>query len=107
MEICATGLGAVEPPLADGMNSCAPDGECTTDSAAIVIRHTRVRPQVWIGGYQLGGQDILFSFLEPNFVGINSVIVRIPRNLPANAAAEVVIAAAGRLSQAGVTMAVE
>ena len=107
VEICATGLGAVEPPLADGMNSCAPDGECPPDGSTIVIRHTRVRPQVWIDGYRLGEQDILFSFLEPNFVGVNSVVVRIPRNLPANDAAEVVIAAAGRLSQPGVTMAVE
>ena len=107
MEICATGLGAVEPPLADGMNSCPPHGACPSDGSTIVIRHTRVRPQVWIDGYRLGEQDILFSFLEPNFVGVNSVVVRIPRNLPANDAAEVVIAAAGRLSQPGVTMAVE
>ncbi len=107
VEICATGLGAVEPPPADGMNSCPPHGECPADGSTIVIRHTRVRPQVWIGGYRLGEQDILFSFLEPNFVGVNSVIVRIPRNIPANDAAEVVIAAGGRLSQAGVTMAVE
>ena len=107
VEICATGLGAVEPPLADGMNSCPPDGRCPTDGSTIAIRHTRVRPQVWIGGYRLGGQDVLFSFLEPNFVGVNSVIVRIPRNIPANAAAEVVIAAGGRRSQPGVTVAVE
>ena len=50
---------------------------------------------------------MLFSELKPNFGGVNMVIVKIPRNIPAVSAAEVVISAGRRQSQPGVTIAVE
>lgn len=52
-------------------------------------------------------EDVLISGLEPNFVGVDMVIVKISRNIPAAAAAEVVISAGRRQSQPGVTIAVE
>ena len=105
--IYATGLGAVEPPAADGMNSCPPNGVCSADGAGVIVRRTAARPLVRIGAYELAPENVLFSGLEPNFVGVNMVIVRIPPNLPPSPAAEVTVSVGGRESQAGVTIALE
>ena len=107
LEIYATGLGAVEPPLADGRNSCAPDGVCLADGSNAVLRHTTARPRVWIGAHELAPENILFSGLAPSFTALNMVVVEVPRNVPPSAAAEIVIAIGGRRSQSGVTIAVE
>ncbi len=107
LEIYATGLGAVEPPLADGMNSCAPDGVCLANGSNAVLRHTTARPRVWIGAYAVSPENIRFSGLAPDMAGVNLVIVEIPRNLTPSNAAELRLAVAGRISQSGATIAVE
>ena len=107
LEIYATGLGAVEPPLADGMNSCLPDGVCLEDGSNAVLRHTAARPRVWIGAYAVSPENVRFSGLAPDMAGVNLVIVEIPRNLTPSAAAELRLATAGRMSQSGATIAVE
>ncbi len=107
LEIYATGLGAVEPPLADGMNSCAPDGVCLEDGSNAVLRHTIARPRVWIGAYAVSPENVRFSGLAPDMAGVNLVVVEIPRNLTPSNAAELRLAAAGRSSQSGATIAVE
>lgn len=44
VEICAMVLGAVEPSIADNVNSCPPNGLCLADGSRTVSRHTvRVR----------------------------------------------------------------
>ncbi len=107
LEIYATGMGAVEPPLADGMNSCAPDGVCLEDGSNAVLRHTAARPRVWIGAYAVSPENVRFSGLAPDMAGVNLVVVEIPRNLTPSNAAELRLAAAGRISQSGATIAVE
>ncbi len=107
LEIYATGLGAVEPPLADGMNSCAPDGVCLEDGSNAVLRHTAARPRVWIGGWPLPPDSIRFSGLAPDMAGVNLVVVELPTWLPPSDAAEVYLTIAGRSSQSGATIAVE
>ncbi len=107
LEIYATGLGAVEPPLADGMNSCAPDGVCLEDGSNVVLRHTAARPRVWVGAYAVSPENVRFSGLAPDMAGVNLVVVEIPRNLTPSNAAELRLAVAGRISQSGATIAVE
>ncbi len=107
LEIYATGLGAVEPPLADGMNSCLPDGVCLEDGSNAVLRHTAARPRVWIGAYAVSPENVRFSGLAPDMAGVNLVVVEIPRNLTPSNAAELRLAAAGRISQSGATITVE
>ncbi len=107
LEIYATGLGAVEPPLADGMNSCAPNGVCLANGSNAVLRHTAARPRVWIGAYAVSPENVRFSGLAPDMAGVNLVIVEIPRNLAPSNAAELRLALAGRISQSGATIAVE
>ena len=107
LEIYATGLGAVEPPIADGMNSCAPNGVCLADGSNVVLRHTAARPRVWIGGWPLPAESVLFSGLAPDLAGVNVVTVELPTWLPPSEAAELRLAVGGASSQSGVTVAVE
>ena len=107
LEIYATGLGAVEPPLAEGMNSCAPDGVCLEDGSNAVLRHTAARPRVWIGAYAVSPENVRFSGLAADMAGVNLVVMEVPRNLAPSNAAELRLAVAGRSSQSGATIAVE
>ena len=107
LEIYATGLGSVEPPLADGMNSCLPDGVCLADGSNVVLRHTTERPRVSIGGVEVAADGVLFSGLAPALAAVHLVVVEVPAGIEPSAAAEVIIAIGGRASQAGVTVAVE
>ncbi len=107
LEIYATGLGAVEPPLVDGMNSCAPDGVCLEDGSNAVLRHTAARPRVWIGVWPLPAENVRFSGLAPDMAGVNLVVVEVPRNLTPSNAAELRLAVASRISQSDATIAVE
>ena len=107
LEIYATGLGAVEPPIADGMNSCEPDGVCLADGSNVMLRHTAARPRVWIGGLPLAAENVRFSGPAPDMVGVNQVVVDIPPDLRPSDAAELRLTVAGRSSQSGVTIAVE
>ena len=107
LEIYATGLGPVSPPLADGMNSCAPAGVCLADGSNVALRHTTERPRVRIGGVEVAADGVLFSGLAPTLAAVDMVVVEVPAGIAPSAAAEVVIAVGGRESQAGVTIAVE
>ena len=107
LEIYATGLGAVDPPLADGMNSCAPAGICLADGSNVVLRHTTERPRVSIGGVAVAADGVLFSGSAPTLAAVDMVLVEVPAGIEPSAAAEVLIAIGGRASQPGVTVAVE
>ena len=104
LEIYATGLGPVYPPLADGENSCAPDGVCLADGANVALRRTAERPRVSIGGVEVAEDGVLFSGSAPAAVGM--VLVEVPAGIAPSAAAEVIVAIGGG-SQSGVTIAVE
>ena len=107
LEIYATGLGAVDPPLADGMNSCLPAGVCLADGSNVVLRHTTERPRVSIGGVAVAADGVLFSGSAPTLAAVDMVLVEVPAGIEPSAAAEVLIAIGGRASQPGVTVAVE
>ena len=107
LEIYATGLGPVDPPVADGMNSCAPEGVCLADGSNVALRRTTERPRVSIGGVEVAADGVLFSGLAPALAAVHLVVVEVPAGIAPSAAAEVIIAIGGRASQAGVTVAVE
>ena len=107
LEIYATGLGPVDPPVADGMNSCLPAGICLADGSNVVLRHTTERPRVSIGGVAVAADGVLFSGSAPTLAAVDMVLVEVPAGIEPSAAAEVLIAIGGRASQPGVTVAVE
>ena len=107
LEIYATGLGPVSPPLADGMNSCLPAGVCLADGSNVVLRHTTERPRVSIGGVAVAADGVLFSGSAPTLAAVDMVLVEVPAGIEPSAAAEVLIAIGGRESQPGVTVAIE
>ena len=107
LEIYATGLGPVYPPVADGENSCAPDGVCRADGANVALRHTAERPRVSIGGVAVAADGVLFSGLAPALAAVDMVLVEVPAGIAPSDAAEVIVAGGGRESQPGVTIAVE
>ena len=102
LEIYATGLGALEPPLAAGQTPCgAASGAC--GSAA--LRRIAGPVQVWIGG--TAPAQVLFAGAAPTLAGVNVVLARVPSGIRPNEAAEVLLIVGGRSSQPGVTVAVE
>ena len=107
LEIYATGLGPVYPPVADGENSCAPDGVCLADGSNVVLRHTAERPRVSIGGVAVAADGVLFSGLAPTLAAVDMVVVEVPAGIAPSDAAEVIVAIGGGSSQSGVTIAVE
>lgn len=66
--ILATGLGAVDIPVANGQSS--------TDQ----LRRTTTVPTVLFGG--MPATQVDFSGLAPQFVGVNQINVKIPANAP-------------------------
>ena len=107
LEIYATGLGPVYPPVADGENSCLPAGVCLADGSNVVLRHTTERPRVSIGGVAVAADGVLFSGLAPTLAAVDMVVVEVPAGIAPSAAAEVIVAIGGGSSQSGVTIAVE
>ena len=107
LEIYAAGLGTVQPQQTDGRNSCPTNDVCLSNGSNAVLRHTVARPRVWIGDYELAAENIRFSGLAPSMIGINLVVVEVPRNVPPSAAAELRLAVGGLRSQSGATIAVE
>ncbi len=107
LELYATGLGPVQPPVADGENSCGPEGVCLADGSNVALRRTTARPRVSIGGVEAAEERVLFSGLAPTLAGVNAILVEVPPGLAPNDATEVIIAIGGRTSQPGVTIAVE
>ena len=89
--ILATGLGAVDQPIADGANS--------TD----MTRNTLAQPTVLIGGV---AAQVTFSGLSPQFVGINQINVTIPAGTPTGNAVSLQIQVNGTINSNPVSIAV-
>ena len=89
--IYATGLGAVDLSIADGMGS------------SDALRYTVTKPRVLIGG---ASAQVLFSGLSPDFVGVNQLNVVVPDGADTGVQ-PVQIMFGGVTSSAKVTMAVQ
>jgi uncharacterized protein (TIGR03437 family) len=68
--IYATGLGAVDQPIADGANSLD------------ALRNTLTPPVVLVGGLSA---KVAFSGLSPQFVGVNQLNIVVPNAAPGDA----------------------
>ena len=84
LQILATGLGAVDSPIANGAASLDK------------LRRTVVVPLVLIGGQSM---PVAFSGLSPQFPGVNQVNITIPQGAPTGHAPS--SAASGRNHQPG------
>ena len=89
--ILATGLGAVDQPIADGANS------------ADQQRNALAAPTVLIGGVPA---QVTFSGLSPQFVGINQINVTIPAGTPTGNAVSLQIQVNGTINSNTVFIAV-
>jgi uncharacterized protein (TIGR03437 family) len=65
--VYATGLGAVDVPIADG--------QASTDQT----RNTLIKPTVMVGGL---AANVLFSGLTPQYPGVNQLNVIVPNAVP-------------------------
>lgn len=90
--IYATGLGQVDNPPADG--GIPPAG---------TLVNTLTKPIVTVGGMTA---QVLFSGLQPQFVGVNQVNIIIPPNAPTGDAVPLQIQMGGITSPNNVTIAV-
>jgi uncharacterized protein (TIGR03437 family) len=93
--IYATGLGAVDNPPADG--GIPPAG---------TLVNTLTKPIVMLGGMTVPPGDVLFSGLQPQFVGVNQVNIVIPPNAPTGDAVQLQLQVGGITSPDTVTIAV-
>jgi uncharacterized protein (TIGR03437 family) len=89
--ILATGLGAVDQPIADGANSLDQ------------TRNTLTQPTVLIGGV---AAQVTYSGLSPQFVGINQINVTIPAGTPTGNAVSLQIQVNGTINSNPVSIAV-
>jgi uncharacterized protein (TIGR03437 family) len=90
--IYATGLGAVDNPPSDG--GIPPAG---------TLANTLTKPIVTVGGIQA---QVLFSGLQPQFVGVNQVNIIIPPNAPTGDAVPLQFQIGGITSPNNITIAV-
>lgn len=103
----ANGLGAVEPSIAAGRNSCDPDGKCATDFSNLVLRRVVVQPIVEIGGRAVPAANIHFAGLAPEFVGLYQINLTLPPGLNPGNAVPIVIRQGTAASRADVTIAIQ
>ncbi len=103
--IYATGLGLVNPAIASGQNSCG--GICAADGSNVVLRTTMIAPDVEIAGVHVPAENVLFSGLAPQFVGLYQINVQIPSGIPAGDASTLVLYQGSAASPSGVTIATE
>ena len=106
LTIYANGLGAVTPSIASGSNSCE-NSRCTPDFSNLTLRRTVLRPTIEIGGSRVPDENVIFSGLSPEFVGLYSINVILPPGVPKGDAVPVVIRQGTAASQPNVTIAVE
>ena len=95
--IYATGLGQVDFPPADG---AIPPPKVQSANGFVNTLNT---PTVLVGGMQA---QVLFSGLQPQFIGVNQVNIVIPPTAPTRNAVPLQIQMGGVLSPANVTIAV-
>jgi uncharacterized protein (TIGR03437 family) len=81
LTIYLTGLGAVDPPVADGV-----------PASANPLSTTVVNPSVAIGG---SGCPVMFSGLVPGYVGLYVLNVSVPSSTPQGLAVPLTISAGG------------
>jgi uncharacterized protein (TIGR03437 family) len=92
LQILATGLGAVDSPIADGANSLDK------------LRNTVTKPVVLVGS--IPAPPVGFSGLSPQFVGINQVNAQVPTGAPTGDAVSLQLQIGGLTSTNQVTIAV-
>jgi uncharacterized protein (TIGR03437 family) len=96
--IYATGLGAVDFPPADG--SIPPSPEPRSPNGLV---NTLTPPVVTVGGVSA---QVLFSGLQPQFVGVNQVNIIIPASAPTGDAVPLQIQIGGITTPSNVTIGV-
>jgi uncharacterized protein (TIGR03437 family) len=89
--ILCTGLGAVDPPVANGAASLD------------TLRNATTKPTVLIGGK---AATVVFAGLSPQFVGVNQINVGIPAGTPTGNTVSLQIQVGGVTTDASVTIAV-
>jgi uncharacterized protein (TIGR03437 family) len=90
-----TGLG---PTIPGGIT-----GDDSIDSGTFVRRDTIATPRVLIGGVE---QNVVFSGLSPEFVGVNQLNFEVLAGTPVGDAVSLVVEAGGLSSRGDVTIAV-
>ena len=75
-----TGLGPVNPTIADGHAPCPLSG-CP---AGVVLPKTTTTPTVMVGGVAIPAGNLQFAGLSPQFVGTYQVNFQMPSGIPAN-----------------------
>ncbi len=105
LTIWCNGLGAVDPPIQDGRNSCDPDGVCTASN--VVLHNTVTKPTIRIGGVQVPVENVLFSGASVASVAINEVVFQMPPGTPTGPDVPLTIEIGGVVSKGDVTMAIE
>ncbi len=107
LTIYANGLGPVTPFIADGTNSCDPDGQCLPDFSNLVVRETTMKPKIFLGGVEVPEENVLFSGFSPAFVAVYEVIFEMPTGLPVGDAIPILVEIGGQQSRDDVTIAIE
>ena len=95
VQIWGVGLGEVDVPVANGDKGYPP------------VRNTLTKPAVLIGGVKVPDEDVLFSGLQPEFVGVNQVNIKIPAIAPKGGKVALQLQVGGITSTDKVTMAIE
>lgn len=103
----ANGLGAVSPPIADGLAPCLPDGVCLADGSNVVLHWANTVPEVTVGGVRVPNEDIFYFGLAPQFVGLFQINFKLPPAVPPGDTVPIMIQIAGVQSPDALTIAVE
>ena len=107
LTIYANGMGPVDPPIADGHDSCSPAGLCELPGSTLVLRHTTMTPVIRIGGVEVPAENVLFSGSSPASVGVNEIVFEMPPGVPTGDGVPITIEIGGVVSRDDVTMAVK
>ena len=105
LTIYASGMGAVAPGIASGVNSCG--GECAADGSNLTLRRVATTPSVLIGGTRIPAANVLFAGLAPQFVGLYQVNFTLPAGTAKGNAVAVVLEQGAARSRTDVTMAIQ
>ena len=107
LTIYANALGPVTPFIADGTNSCDPDGQCLPDFSNLVLRETTMKPKIFIGGVEVPEENIVFSGFSPALVAVYEVIFKMPAGLPVGDTTPILVEIGDEQSRDDVTIAIE
>jgi uncharacterized protein (TIGR03437 family) len=104
--IYANGLGAVNPPINDGWNSCD-QSTCKPDLSNLTLRFTTVRPTVKIGNVTAPDSSIQFSGLAPQFAGLYQINLTIPSGITPGDNVPIILTMGGISSASNVHIALQ